>query len=231
MKFTIAAVAAAAVLASGAIAAQPQISGTRLQAGLLPVSEFGAGFTVSTTLNTGGGLVSTQVALPVPTASCSTFEGKIYVSGFGNTAGALDKYVNPNAVVQLPEAIIQGFQDVLQFATTSAATTFFDQAHAKYAACQSFSEPNPTDTSPGGGTFQISTLGVSKTTVSGEAAFSVTQAIAQSEKQGATRFIDILYAVAGPDVYSMWQQSGTNDEPSPTLMGQLIRKIQALYPH
>jgi hypothetical protein len=29
----------------------------------------------------------------------------------------------------------------------------------------------------------------------------------------------------------MWQQSGTNDEPSPTLMGKLITKIQALYPH
>ena len=40
-----------------------------------------------------------------------------------------------------------------------------------------------------------------------------------------------VVAVAGPDVYSMWQQSGTNDEPSPTLMGNLIKKIQGLYPH
>ena len=41
----------------------------------------------------------------------------------------------------------------------------------------------------------------------------------------------MLYAVAGTDVYSMWQQNGTNDEPSPTLMGNLIKKIQGLYPH
>ena len=133
--------------------------------------------------------------------------------------------------MQRPEAIIQGFQDVIQFATASAATTFFTAARAKYTACQSFSEPNPTDTNPGGGTFQISTLGVSKTTAGGNAAFSVTQQIALSESPGATEFIDVLYAVAGTDVYSMWQQSGTNDEPSPTLMGNLIKKIQGLYPH
>jgi len=250
MKFKIvAATAALSMTAAGAVAvagsaaaqpsardsqlktAAPQISGSRLQTGLLPASAFGAGFTLSTTLNTGNGLLSNPTAPNVPAMSCSTFEGKIYVSGFGNSAGALDKYVNPNAAMQRPEAIIQGFQDVIQFATASAATTFFAAARAKYTACQSFSEPNPTDTNPGGGTFQISTLGVSKTTVSGDAAFSVTQQIALSETPGATEFVDVLYAVAGPDVYSMWQQSGTDDEPSPTLMGSLIKKIQGLYPH
>jgi hypothetical protein len=170
--------------------------------------------------------------LQVPTASCSTFEGEIYVSGFGNTAGAVDLYVNADASTQRPEAIIDGFQDVIQFATAGAAATFFNQAQAKYAACPSFSEPNPTDTSPGGGAFQISTLGVLKTTVSGgDQAFTVTQAIALSETPGHTKYIDVLYVVAGTNVYSMWQESGTNDEPSPALMSQLIRKIQALYPH
>ena len=211
--------------------AVPQISGSRLQTGLLPASAVGTGFTLGTTLNTGSGLLTTPATLNSTATSCSTFEGKIYVSGFGNSAGALDKYVNPNAAMQRPEAIIQGFQDVIQFATASAATTFFTAARAKYTTCQSFSEPNPTDTNPGGGTFQISTLGVSKTTAGGNAAFSVTQQIALSESPGATEFIDVLYAVAGTDVYSMWQQNGTNDEPSPTLMGNLIKKIQGLYPH
>jgi hypothetical protein len=249
MKFKIVAVAAATAALAGGVAmagsaaaqpaarasqlksATPQISGSRLQTGLLPASAFGTGFTLGTTLNTGSTLRSAPAAQNVPTSSCSTFEGKIYVSGFGNTAGALAKYVNPNAAMQRPEAIIQGFQDVIQFATASAATRFFTAARAKYAACQSFSEPNPTDTNPGGGTFQISTLGVSKSTISGNAAFAVTQQIALSETPGVTEFVDVLYAVAGTDVYSMWQQSGTNDEPSPTLMGKLITKIQALYPH
>jgi hypothetical protein len=250
MKFKIvAATAALGLAAAGAVAvagsavaqpsahdsqlksAVPQISGSRLQTGLLPASAFGTGFTLGTTLNTGSGLLTTPTTLNPATTGCSTFEGKIYVSGFGNSAGALDKYVNPNAAMQRPEAIIQGFQDVIQFATASAATTFFTAARAKYTACQSFSEPNPTDTNPGGGTFQISTLGVSKTTAGGNAAFSVTQQIALSESPGATEFIDVLYAVAGTDVYSMWQQNGTNDEPSPTLMGNLIKKIQGLYPH
>ena len=250
MKFKITAAAAALGLAAaGAVAvagsavaqpsahdsqlksAVPQISGSRLQTGLLPASAFGTGFTLGTTLNTGTGLLTTPTTLNPTTTGCSTFEGKIYVSGFGNSAGALDKYVNPNAAMQRPEAIIQGFQDVIQFATASAATTFFTAARAKYTACQSFSEPNPTDTNPGGGTFQISALGVSKTTAGGNAAFSVTQQIALSESPGATEFIDVLYAVAGTDVYSLWQQNGTNDEPSPTLMASLIKKIQGLYPH
>ena len=246
----VAATAALSIAAAGAIAvagsaaaqpsarvsqskttAPPQISGSRLQTGLLPASAFGAGFTLATTLNTGSGLLSTPATQNGPTTSCSTFEGKIYVSGFGNTAGALAEYVNPNAAMQRPEAIMQGFQDVIQFATATAATAFFTQARAKYTACLSFSEPNPTDTNPGGGTFQISTIGVSKTTVSGDAAFSVTQQIALSEHPGATEFVDVLYAVAGTDVYSMWQHSGTNDEPSPTIMGSLIHKVQGLYPH
>ena len=247
MKFKIAAAlalaAVVAVAGAGSAVAQPsahdlaasskppQISGARLQTGLLPASAFGVGFTLGTTLNTGSGVLSNPTAPNISAMSCSTFEGKIYISGFGNTAGALGKYVNPNAARQRPEAIIQGFQDVLQFATASAATTFFTAARAKYTACQSFSEPNPTDTNPGGGTFQISTIGVSKTTVSGDAAFSVTQQVALSERPGATEFVDVLYAVAGTDVYSMWQQSGTNDQPSATAMASLIKKNQALYPH
>jgi hypothetical protein len=251
MKFKLAAAAAVCFTAAGAVAVAgagpavaqpsahdvaasskpPQVSGSRLQTGLLPASAFGTDFTLGTTLNTGSSVLANPTAPNVPAMSCGTFEGKIYVSGFGNSAGALDQYVNPNAAAERPEAIIQGFQDVIQFATASAATTFFTAARTKYTACQSFSEPNPTDTNPGGGTFQISTLAVSKTTVSGEQAFSVTQLIALSEKPGATEFLDVLYVVAGTDVYSMWQQSGTNDEPSPTVMGSLIKKIQALYPH
>ena len=246
MKVRIAAVAVAAAALSLAVAGQaaarpavprshpraakpPQLTGSQLQAGLLQAAAFGPGFTLQTTLNTGGKLLPAKVTLAVPAASCTTFEGKIYVSGFGDTAGALGSYVNPDAATEQPGAIIDGFQDVLQFTTAGAAATFFGQAHAKYIACPSFSEPDSADTSPGGGTFQISTLSVSKTAVGADQAFTVTQAIALSEKPGSTRSIDILYVVAGTNVYSMWQQSGTNDEPSPALMSSLIQKIQALY--
>jgi hypothetical protein len=225
------AVAQPAGPASAASSKAPQVTGTRLQTGLLVATAFGTDFTLGTALNTGSGLLTTPATLTATTTACSTFEGKIYVSGFGNSAGALAEYVNPNAAMERPEAIIEGYQDVIQFATASAATAFFTQARAKYTACQSFSEPNPTDTNPGGGTFQISTLGVAKTTVGTDAAFSVTQQIALSEKPGATEFVDELYAVDGTDVYSMWQQSGTNDEPSPVLMASLIKKVQGLYPH
>ena len=250
MKLRIAAIAAATAAhslaaawsAAGSAAAQPsalrstprstppQLTGTRLQTGLLPASAFGTGFEAQSPYNSGAKLLSTRVTLNVPAASCSVFEGKIYAWGFGNTAGALDQFVNPNAATQPPQAINDGFQDVIQFATAGAAATFFTQARAKYAACPSFSEPNPTDTSPGGGTFQITTLSVAKATVSGDQAFTVTQQLALSETPSVTDYINVLYVVAGTDVYSLWQDSGANGEPSPALMAQLIRKVQALYP-
>ena len=106
MRFKTAAIVAAAAVAlsfaaAGSAGAQslaplakhtsapPQVSGSRLQKGLLPGSAFGSGFTISGRLSTGSKLRSTHAVLHVSSLKCSTFEGFDYVSGFGNTAGAL----------------------------------------------------------------------------------------------------------------------------------------------
>lgn len=236
-----AAVAALSFAAAGSAAAQtrghpvqrmpaspPQVSGARLLTGLLSPSAFGDGFTFGASLNSGGKLQSTHAQKHVSGMSCSAFEGSEWVSGFGNTAGAAEKYTNPNWSASAP-GLAYGFEDVLQFATTAAAATYFNQADAKYGSCRDFSELNPGDTKPGGGTFQVNVLVVSKATVSGDRGFSITQQIAESERPGVTVYINVLYVIAGANVYSLWDVNSTNDEPSPTAMGSLIHRIQGLY--
>jgi len=63
-----------------------------------------------------------------------------------------------------------GDEYVLQFATAATAATFYSQARAKYAACQSLTEPFA-----GNFTASVDTLSVVKTTVGGNQAFLVTQ--------------------------------------------------------
>jgi hypothetical protein len=209
--------------------APAQVTGSRLQKGLLPGSSFGTDFTISSRLNTGRKLMGTRAILHVSSMKCSAFEGFDYVSGFGNTAGALDQYDNPSPFAAYPNTVLYGFQDVVQFASTSAATNFYNASHSKYAACHSFTEPNPGDKSPSGGTYQVNTLSLSKITVNGYHAFVGSQTLAESEAPGITLYINVLIAVAGTNVYSLWDVSGTNDQPTP--MGKLIHQIQALYPH
>lgn len=197
---------------------------------LLPPSAFGDGFTSSATLSTGGKLQSTRATKHVPSMSCRVFEGQIFFGVYGDTAGALNMYVNPNAIGQFPDTILYGYQAVVQFTTAQAAGTFFAQSRAKFARCKSFSEPNPGDNVPGGGAFQVGSVSVAKTSISGHQAFVVTQAIAMSESPGTSWYRDILFVASGTDVYSLWEVSGVNDEPAPALMTRLIHKIQALYP-
>ena len=126
--------------------------------------------------------------------------------------------------------IFLGYQYVLQFPSTKAATTFYGEALAKYKGCQNFTESDPGDTTPGGGSIDVSASTLTKTIVGKYQAFQVTQLSAGSESTGFTTYNDILIVIAGTNVYQFWNSSGTNDEPSPTLMSQLISQVQKLYP-
>jgi hypothetical protein len=210
-------------------AAAAQVSGTRLQTALLPDSAFGDGFTSAIKLNTGGSLLPPGGRLHVPTMDCSSFEDYIYIGGFGDTAGALDSMVNPNPFPDYPNTVVYGIQSVNQFASTQAAATYYSQAFAKYGACQSFTEPNPGDTSPGGGSLDVSTMSVSQTSVGSYHAFQVVELVGFSEAPGVTFYNNVLVVAAGTNIYQFWDMSGTNDEPSPTLMTQLIQRTQKLY--
>lgn len=208
----------------------PQVTGSRLLTGLLSPSAFGDGFTIGASLSTGRKLQSTHATKHVPSMSCTVFEDRVFFGVFGDTAGALSMFVNPSAASQFPNTIFYGYQAVDQFTTARAAGTFFAQSRAKFAHCQTFTEPNPGDGVPGGGTFQGSSVSVAKTRVNGYQAFRVTQSIAMSETPGTSWYRNILFVVSGTNVYSLWETGGVNDEPSPAIMSRLIRKIQRLYP-
>ena len=126
----------------------PQVTGARLRTALLPASAFGDGFTVTQRLNSGSKLASTQVRIKPSSLTCVAFETFIFVRGFGNTAGATNSVNNPNPdFSSYPSIVLGGDQTVLQFKTSGAATSFYNQAYARYKQCTAFTEPDPADNS------------------------------------------------------------------------------------
>jgi hypothetical protein len=204
-------------------AAAAQVTGVRLQTAMLPTSAFGSDFKFSEALNSGSKLQSSRAKHHPSSMSCNAFEGRVYIGTFGDTAGVVSRYSNPDWPSEYPNTILLGDQYVLQFVSSSAATTFYNRAEAKYAACKTLSEPFIKTTA------EVDTLSVTKTTVSGDKAFVVTQReIAPGYK---VLYLLYLYVVSGTDVYDLSDVRGTADEPSTKLMKELIHRVQALYPH
>lgn len=209
--------------------AAPQVNGAQLEHALLPVSAFGDGYSIGTTLDSGRKLVHQKPAVFVSKKSCSDFEMTTTVSGWGNTAGATDEFSNANAVAQYPTAVFFGWQTVVQFASDGPATSFFKAAQAKYRSCTEFTTPNPGDTVPGGGNLNVSLDTVNWTSVAGARAFATSELVALSESPGQqSLYLDVLFALSGTNVYEFWEVSGINDVPYPP-MTQLIHRVQALY--
>jgi hypothetical protein len=249
MKFrtvmlTVTAAAAAAVSFAGAGSASAQtlghsvqrmpasvtqVSGSRLAQGLLPGSAFDSGLTNSGSANTGGRLLSTRIRQTPGSLSCGTFANINYDSGWGNTAGTFVSYQNPNWEGEWPFTQYSLGEVVVQFASDHAASTFYSEAYSKFTGCKSFPVPNPSDATPGGGSYDVSDTSTWKTSVSGHQAFVNTELWAPNNAGGDTDYVDNLYAVSGTDVYYLWEVSGTNDEPSPKLMTDLIHRVQGLY--
>jgi hypothetical protein len=246
MKFkTVAAVVAAATAAlsfaaAGSAAAQPlghssqhkpaavpQVTGSRLASALLPTSAFGSDFGLYGWANSGGKLSSTRARQTPSSLSCGVFIDNNYATNWGNTAGAFRTYVNSGP--GWPFIVYSVAQEVLQFSTDHAASTFYDQSYAKYDGCRDFPVPNPTDTAPGGGSYLVSDTSTQKTSVSGHQAFWTSEVWAPSESSGDIQDVEVLFVVSGTNVYYLWEDSGTNDEPSTKLMGDLIQRIQSLY--
>jgi hypothetical protein len=204
-----------------------QVSGTVLANALLPASDFGSGFLPVTTgaPSSGGRVLPPGPGVNPAVLDCGDFESVVYLEAFGQTAGALASFTNPSWQIDNPD-IWDGQEVVYQFATAQAAGRFYQRAYAKYEACQPLTVPQPSDTSLGGGELDLSTMSIAPTTVNGYAAFQQVQTAARSESTGRTFFRNTLTVVAGTDVYQFLDYSGTDDEPSTTLMTQLIEQVQ-----
>jgi hypothetical protein len=247
MKFKMAMVTAAATAlsfaAAGSAAAQtlghldqrmpaspPQITGSRLARGLLPASAFGSSFKSSRPSDTGGRLVSTRVLQTPDSLSCGAFANNPYVQNWGNTAGAGVNYLNSDWLSDWPSTQYSVGQIVLQFATAHAASTFYHEAYAKFKACRSYAVPNPSDTSPGGGAYDVTDPSTSQATISGNQAFMTLESWVPAENSNTTYYIGVIYVVSGTNVYYIYELTGTNDEPSQALMSDLIHRVQSQYP-
>ena len=208
----------------------PQIVGKRLLTGLLKPGAFGDEFGTFYTAQTGNSLWPSKARYSVASMSCANFEDYSFIPRFGETALAQEGFYNPSPYASYPNDVVEGIQDVSQFATAKAASTFYNQSLAKYKACGSFSEPNPGDDNPGGGSFDVANMSLRTTKVAKNQGFVTIQQVAFSEAQGISFYGNTLTVLAGTNVYQFYEVSGTNDEPSPTLMNQLIGQVQKLYP-
>ena len=206
----------------------PQVTGTRLQSALLPASAFGDGFAVAQRLNTGNKLWSTNARIKPSSLSCQTFETYIFVGGFGDTAGATEGVDNPNpAFADYPNIVLAGDQAVLQFKTTQAAASFYNQAYARYKQCSAFTESDPADNLR----FELTTQSLSKTTIGKNKAFQLSQYVDISSLPVANFYQNTTVVLAGTNVYTVDDLNGTNDPIPAALVGKLISRVQALYKH
>jgi hypothetical protein len=204
----------------------PQVTGTRLQSALLPASAFGGGFTVVDHKNTGNKLLSTKALIKPSSLSCGTFATLIFIGGFGNTAGAVDGVNNPNPnFADYPNIVVTGDQAVLQFKTTQAAASFYNQAYAKYKQCAAF-----TDTEAGL-QLELTTSSLSTTTINKNKAFQLIQYADIAALPIASEYQSTAFVLSGTNVYTIDDVSGTNDPISASLLGTFIKRVQALYKH
>ena len=128
-----------------------QVSGAKLKSALLPASTFGSGFKVLGTTSSGKSLWHQKATKHVPAMSCANFENQ-GLTRYGESAVATSVILNNDAtaITSLSNLNLLYDQTVYQFPSTKAAAAFYSQAHAKYAACKSFSETVSGD--PGGNT-------------------------------------------------------------------------------
>jgi hypothetical protein len=204
----------------------PQVTGSRLQSALLPASAFGDGFTVVDHKNTGSKLLSTKALLKPSRLSCATFATLIFIGGYGNTAGAVDGVNNPDPnFADYPNIVVAGDQAVLQFKTTQAATSFYNQAYAKYKQCSAF-----TDTELGL-QMELSTSSLSTTTINKNKAFQLIQYADIAALPVASDYQSTAFVLSGTNVYTIDDVGGTNDPIPASLLSTFMKRVQALYKH
>ena len=204
----------------------PQVTGSRLQSALLSASAFGDGFTVVDHKNTSAKLLSTKARLKPSSLSCATFATLIFIGGYGNTAGAVDGVNNPDPnFADYPNIVVAGDQAVLQFKTTQAATSFYNQAYAKYKQCSAF-----TDTELGL-RIELSTSSLSTTTINKNKAFQLIQYADIAELPVASDYQSTAFVLSGTNVYTIDDVGGTNDPIPASLLSTFMKRVQALYQH
>jgi PknH-like extracellular domain len=218
--------AACVVFAPAAMASSHgpiQVTGKQLRSALLPASEFVAGYVASNIADSGSKLEH-LTRYRVPSMSCRnfwTFAG--VVQGFGETAFATDLVDNKAGVASVDEVFDQS---VYQFASTHGASVFYNQLNAKYRSCRSVTEPDGN-----GGTLRVTVHSQSKRLVGGHQAVQIVAYFSDSKLKGVLVKFDVLWTMAGADIYMIDTTLLNTASPHPTqssLTLKLIARVRAL---
>ena len=224
------AIAASAFLiapAAAQAAAHPvQVSGAKLKSALLPAATFGSGFKLLGASSSGTSLWSQKATKHVPTMSCQNFENQ-GLTRYGESAVATSAILNNGAtnITSLSNLNLLYDQTVYQFPSTKAAATFYNQAHAKFAACKSFSE-----TVSGGpnGKLTITLKSIAKTKVGTHQAFKIAQGVGGSGITGVSLNFETLVTMAGADVFVVVDFTTANQPVPAKTMLKLVNRVKAL---
>jgi PknH-like extracellular domain len=222
------AMAALSLSLAGAAAAAPaaytghgitQVTGSTLEAALLPPPAFGRGYLNNGASDTGGSLRPPSPARSVRRAECTDIEGGGSLAGYGDTAEA-------NLTVTTGSVSVLIHQDVAQFRTSRAARSFFSQVLALYRRCGSFVSfagiaPEALVLAPGG---------ITTTSIHRWPAFQADQELTGGEPAGRPLgYAKTVFAVADTDVFEI-ALVAVRDMPMPRWMPvRLISRVQALY--
>lgn len=222
----LAGLAAAGLLLAPAAQASPsvQVSGNQLKSAFLPASDFGSGFKSAGAIGSGGSLLHRAAQGNISSMNCGSFEGLIGVGSFGETAFAVRFILPPNA-----NSDRYYFQSVAQFASTSAAASYYSQAYGKYAKCTAFTETLPANSGFGGGSVRFALHSIAGTSIGGHQAFRVAESGAYSKLPGVSLLLNTFVAVAGTDIF-YFVSGGLKSNLVPTsLMREQISRVLKLH--
>jgi len=225
------AVAASAFLiapAAAQAATHPvQVSGAELKSALLPASTFGSGFKLLVASSSGKSLWDQKAAKHVPTMSCANFESQ-GLTRYGESAVATSAILNNGStnITSLSNLNLLYDQTVYQFPSAKAAAAFYNQAHAKFAACKSFSETVSGDPN---GKLTITLKSIATTKVGTHQAFKIAQGVGGSGITGVSLNFETLVTVAGADVFVVVDFTTANQPVPAKTMLKLVNRVKALH--
>lgn len=205
-----------------------QVSGAKLKSALLPASTFGPGFKLVVATGTGKSLLHQKARNHVPAMSCANFENQA-LSSYGESAAAVSISDNQDAAIGVGSTNVDLLyeQSAYQFPSVKAAATFYSQAHAKYAACKSFSEQTGSG-GMGDESLKISLKSIFKIKVGKYRAFRVREGVDISSVAGFSLSFNTLVTVEGADVFIVTSFSVGNHPVSAKTMLKLVDRIMKL---
>ena len=203
-----------------------QVSGAKLKSALLPASAFGSGFKVLGASSSGKSLWHQTPAKRVATISCANFETQ-GLTRYGESAVATSAILNNGAtnITSLSNLNLLYDQTVYQFPSAKAAAAFYNQAHAKFAACKSFSE---TVSGGPGGKLTFTLKSIAKTKVGTHQAFKIAQGVGGTGIPGVSLNFETLVTVAGADVFVVVDFTTANQPVPAKTMLKLVDRVGAL---